>query len=217
MTATDTELRRDVEQELEWEPAADERNLGVNVARGVVTLSGDVNSYLDKWNAERAVERVRGVRGIANEIRVLPVGERSDSEIATAALNVLRWDALVPEGIAVRVEDGWVTLVGDVEWDYQRRAAEHAVRRVLGVLGVTNQISLKPQVSAHDLKHRIEHSPARQAILDSDAITVEADGGDVTLRGAVGTWAERRAAEYAAWAAPGVQHVHNDLTVDPWI
>jgi osmotically-inducible protein OsmY len=215
---TDSELRRDVEKELEWEPSIDERRIGVAVVDGIVTLTGEVSSYSEKWKAERTVERVAGVRGIANEIEVKTGTERSDTDIAKAAVDGLRWNVMVPnDKIKVKVDNGWITLTGEVTWDYQRRAAERAVRDIPGVKGISNLITVKPRVEPRDLKQRIEETFKREAVLDANRITVEVNGGEVTLRGTVRSWAERHEAEKAAWAAPGVYAVHNYITVEPLV
>jgi len=213
---TDSELRHDVERELEWEPSVDERRIGISVIDGIVTLSGNVGSFAEKWNAERAVERVAGVRGIANELEVRSATERSDTDIAKAAADRLSWDVMVPGGkVTVEVTNGWVTLKGEVPWDYQRRAAERAVRNLAGVKGITNLVTIQPRLEPKDVKKRIEETFARDATLEAQHITVEVTGGEVTLRGAVRSWADRHDAEKAAWAAPGVRSVRNLLTVDP--
>jgi osmotically-inducible protein OsmY len=213
---TDSELRRDVERELEWEPSVDERRIGVAVVDGIVTLTGEVGSYSEKWRAERAVERVAGVRGIANEVEVKSMLQRSDTDIAHMAVEALNSNVLVPaDHVQVKVEGGWLTLTGEVEWDYQRRAAERAVRDLPGVLGITNLITIKPRVEPTDVKRKIEETFKREAILDANNITVQVTGDDVTLRGSVRSWAERHEAEKAAWAAPGVKAVHNYITVRP--
>ena len=211
---TDSELRRDVERELEWEPSVDERRIGVSVIDGVVTLSGEVGSFAEKWNAERAVERVAGVRAIADELEVQSVSKRSDTDIAKAAADRLAWDVMVPEGkVTVEVRNGWVTLKGEVPWDYHRRAAERAVRNLDGVKGITNLITIQPRVEPTDVKKRIEETFKRDAALDAQHVTVEVTGREVTLRGTVRSWTERHEAEKAAWAAPGVTSVRNLITV----
>jgi osmotically-inducible protein OsmY len=212
----DRELRKDVERELEWEPSVDERRIGVAVMDGIVTLTGEVSSYAERWNAERAVERVSGVRGIANELEVRVSKERSDADIAKAAADSLKWNVLVPaDRITVKVHKGWITLTGEVNWDYQRRAAERAVRNLPGVTGMSNLILVKPRVEPEDIKRKVEETFKREAALDANHIQVQVQGGEVTLRGTVRSWVERREAEKAAWAAPGVTAVHNYITVDP--
>jgi osmotically-inducible protein OsmY len=211
---TDSELREAVEDELEWEPSVDERKIGVAVEDGIVTLIGEVRSYAEKWNVERAVERVAGVRGVANDIVVRPVEARSDSDIAKAAADALRWNSLVPSGrVTPMVENGWVTLKGEVDHDYQRRAAERAVRYLTGVRGVSNLITVAPKVEPGDVKKETQRTFQRQATLDANNVTVETSDGEVILRGTVTSWAERHEAERAAWNAPGVWSVKNYITV----
>jgi osmotically-inducible protein OsmY len=213
---TDSDLRRDVERELEWEPSVDERRIGASVVDGIVTLTGEVSSYSEKWRAERAVERVAGVRGIANEIDVKSTLDRSDTDIAKMAVDALDANVLVPaDHVQVKVEGGWLTLTGEVAWDYQRRAAERAVRDLPGITGITNLITIKPRVEPVDVKRRVEETFKREAILDAQSITVQVTGDEVTLRGSVRSWVERHEAEKAAWSAPGVKAVHNHITVRP--
>ena len=214
----DLDLRRDIEQELAWDSSVDAREIGVAVADGVVTLTGEVKSFTEKWRAERAVERVRGIRGIVNEIDVRLIGEHTDVEIAQRAVDKLRWNLLVPdEAITVKVHDGWLTLKGEVRHDYQRREAERVVRDVPGIKGVTNLITVRPQVEPKDIQQQIEATFERQASLDADNITIEVSNGEVTLRGKVRSWAERRDAEKIAAGAPGVRLVKNHITVDPYM
>jgi osmotically-inducible protein OsmY len=211
---SDNELRREVERELEWEPSVDERRIGVAVLDGIVTLAGEVGSYSEKWRAERAVERVEGVRGIVNNLVVKPVTERSDVDLAKAAVDALKWNVMVPtDDVKVKVDDGHITLTGQVQWDYQRRAAERAIRDLPGVKGIVNVIEVKPKVEPHDIKRRIEETFKREAILDAQHITVEVNGSEVTLRGSVRSWAERHEAEKTAWSAPGITAVHNYIAV----
>ncbi|MGZ4155097.1 MAG: BON domain-containing protein [Actinomycetota bacterium] len=210
----DSELRRDIEEELEAEPSVDARQIGVAVKDGIVTLTGTVRSFAEKWNAERAVERVEGVRGIANDIEVRPLGERTDADIARAATDALRWNALVPDdAVKVEVSNGWVTLRGEVMYDFERRAAERAVRYLNGVRGVTNLIQIKPRIEPKDVKEQIERRFEREALLDARNISVQVSGSEVILRGSVRSWVEREEAERAAWAVPGITSVKNYITV----
>jgi osmotically-inducible protein OsmY len=217
-TDADTKLQHDVLAELEWDPSVDASQIGVTAKDGVVTLTGVVSSFADKMAAERAAKRVYGVRAVANDIEVkLPGGaERSDTEIAAAAVNALKWDTSVPgEAITVTVRNGWITLEGEVEWFYQKDAAERAVRLLKGVKGVVNNIKVKSRVKPGDIKDKIEEAFKRNAEIDARRITVEAQDGKVILSGRVRSWAERDEAEQAAWSAPGVTAVENHITVAP--
>jgi osmotically-inducible protein OsmY len=211
---TDMELRRDVEAELAWEPSIDAAKIGVAVTKGVVTLTGEVESYAEKYKAERAVERVAGVSGIVNEIKVDLRHERTDTDIATAAAEALRNNTFVPaDQVKAIVVNGWITLKGEVAYEFERRAAEQAVRLLPGVRGVSNLISVEPTIEPKNVKQEIEKTLQRQAMLDARNISVEVSGEEVTLRGTVHSWLERREAEKAAWAAPGVRSVKNYITV----
>ncbi|HLX27701.1 MAG TPA: BON domain-containing protein [Casimicrobiaceae bacterium] len=214
----DSELRRTVIAELEWDPSVDASSIAVAVKEGVVTLAGSVRTYAEKLNAERAVKHLSGVRGIADDIEVRLDGSnvRGDADIAQSVLSALRFNVAVPNDcLRVTVDRGWVRLEGEVEWQYQRAAAEASVRPVMGVKGVTNDIIIKPQVKAADVKAEIEDAFARRARVDADKITVDATGDTVTLRGSVRTWTAKDEAEQAAWYAPGVAKVHNDIVVNP--
>lgn len=213
---SDSEIKRDVEDELKWDSDIDATDVAVAVKGGVVTLTGFVRSFMQKWQAERDVKRVSGVMGVANDIEVrLPIGsERPDPELARDAVTALKNELpFSHERMKVVVKNGWVTLEGDAEWNYQRTRAEDAVRRVRGVKGVSNMIVLKPRVAATEIKAKIEEAFRRSAEIDADRITVEAHGSEVILKGAVRSWAERQEAERAAWRAPGVTKVDNRITI----
>ena len=214
-----TKLQHDVQEELQWDPSVDASQIGVAATQpGIVTLTGTVATYAEKVSAERAAKRVSGVRVVANDIEVQPIGsmKRTDTDIAQAVLRGLDWDIAVPhEKIKARVDDGWVTLEGEVGLQFQRAAAENAVRRLSGVRGVANQIRLqvRPSVQPAAVKDRIEAALRRSAEIDARGIQVDAKDSMITLRGKVRTWAERDEAERAAWGAPGVLAVKDELTV----
>jgi osmotically-inducible protein OsmY len=215
---SDDEIKRDVEEELRFDPDIDETDIAVAVKDGVVTLSGFARSYGQRRAAEAAAKRISGVLGVVNDVEVrLPIiHRRPDPDIARDAVEAIKlWLPFSYEKIKVVVKDGWITLEGEVEWNYQREAAEKAVRRLRGVKGISNFIQLKPRVAPAEIKHRIEGAFRRSAEIDASRITVEAHGGEVILKGSVRSWAERDEAERVAWAAPGVTRVDNRITVNP--
>jgi osmotically-inducible protein OsmY len=212
----DLELKKSVESELNFEPSINAAEIGVAVKNGVVTLSGRVPGYWEKVSAERAAARVSGVKAVANELEVRLPGssERTDEDIAQAAVDMLRWSVLVPQDrIKVKVSKGWITLEGTVDWQYQKSAAEKAVRKLYGVLGVSNLIEVKPQVSKAEVKTSIEAALKRLAEVDANRIRVDTEDGKVVLSGSVRSWFEREEAERAAWAAPGVRSVEDRIAI----
>jgi osmotically-inducible protein OsmY len=213
----DSTLRQDIIDELDFEPSIDSADIGVAVEDGVVTLTGHVPTYAQKLTVEDVVRRVKGVKGIAQEIEVRPFGTNrtADDEIAKRAVNTIGWNTSVPDdAVQLKVQDGWLTLTGKVDWQYQKTAAADAVRDLAGVVGVTNRIEITPRVSAHDVKKRIEDALKRNAGIEAQAIRVNVlEGGKVRLEGRVQAWSERSAAERAAWSAAGVSTVEDHITV----
>lgn len=214
---TDPQLKQDVSDELAWDPAVKSEHVGVAVKNGVVSLSGHIDTYAEKRAIEKALRRVNGVKAIALELDVLlsPDHQRNDTDIAQAAEQALRWNSsLPPDRVRATVEHGWITLGGEVDWDYERISAEKAVRSLTGVLGVRNEITLRPRATPAGIATRIEQALERHAEREARRITVDVRGATVTLRGNVDSWRERDAAAGAAWSAPGVLAVVNELRVE---
>jgi osmotically-inducible protein OsmY len=215
---SDSDIERDVKEELRWDPDLDAIDIGVSVSKGVVSLTGFVKSYLDKYEAEVAAKRVAGVVGVANdlEVRIPSVDQRPDPDIARDAVAAMK--AQLPfssEHIKAVVKNGWVTLEGQVEWQYQKSTAENAVRAIKGVKGVINTIHLKPQAEPSEIKNKILEAFKRNAEVDANRMEVEAHGGEVILKGKVRSWIEREEAERIAWSAPGVTKVEDRIVVAP--
>ena len=215
---TDYEIQQDVMTELKWQPFLTSASIGVSVKNGIVTLSGIVDHYSQKLAAERAAKKVSGVRAIAEDLQigVSPYGQKSDAEIAASVVNALRWHSAVPtDKVTAKVENGIVTLEGEVDWEFQRNSAKNAVSDLTGVIDIINKVSVKPTISASDVSTKIKAALHRTATTDAERIKVETDGTTVTLKGIVRSFVEKEDAEAAAWCAPGVSKVINELYVEP--
>lgn len=215
---TNRELQDHIQNALAWEPSVDAGEIGVSVDEGIVTLRGDVQTYAEKAIAERVALRVYGVKAVANdlEVRIEGIGKRTDTEIAQAAVNALKWTTTVPrDAVTVTISNGWLALKGTVDWQYQKDAAARTVRDLMGVRGVTNEIVLKPHVRAGDVQAKIEAAFRRSAGIDARRVNVNVRDGQVILSGNVHSWAERDEARRAAWAALGVTAVEDRLAVVP--
>jgi osmotically-inducible protein OsmY len=210
---TDSDVKRDVLNELMWDPSVTAPEIKVSVRDGIVSLSGSVPHYIEKVAAEHAAQRVGGVKAVADELTVKGEFDKSDQDVAQAALNALQWNYSVPKGVKVSVDNGWINLSGEVSWDYQRNAAVKAVRGLLGVVGVTNDINIKPTLLSSDIKIRIEEALKRSAEIEGREIGVLVSGNKVTLSGHVHSISEREDARFAAWNTPGVMTVENNLTI----
>ncbi len=214
----DNELKTAVLAELKWEPSVEASHIGVTARDGVVTLMGHVGSYVEKYAAETAAGRVKGVKAVAEEIEVrLPFSiKHGDEEIATAAVDRLAWNSSVPkDSVKIRVEKGWITLTGAVEWNYQKTSAVHDIRWLSGVVGVSNNITIKPRANATDISKDIDHALHRSWFYDEpQTVFVSAVGGNVKLTGTVDSWFDRQTAADTAWAAPGATSVENDIRVN---
>ncbi len=210
---TDAEVKRDVTNELLWDPSLNATHVKVSAADGIVTLRGTVPHFIEKMSAEHAAQRVGGVKAVADELEVKGIFDKTDEEIAKAALSALQWSYSVPADVKVTVEKGWITLTGETDWDYQRNSAKNAVSGLMGVCGVTNSIKIKSKVQPADVKTRIEEALKRSAEAEGRKISVSVNGDNITLNGNVHSFAEIEVARQAAFMAPGVMSVDNHLTI----
>jgi osmotically-inducible protein OsmY len=215
MSKTDNQLKEDIEQELRWDPKINSAQIGVSVDKGVVSLLGAVDTYAEKWAAEDATKRVSGVHSVAQDltVKILPDHIRIDSDIASAMQSALKWDVFVPDTVTAKVHNGAITLEGQVTWNFQRDSAERAVRYLAGVVSVFDAITLKPQTSASQVKEKVVAALKRQAKVDAKSIHVDTSGSKVTLSGHASSWQAIEDAADAAWAAPGVTEVDDQLHI----
>ena len=215
MKKTDAQLKMDIEEELTWDPKVNAAQIGVSVDKGAVSLLGAVDTYAEKWAAEDATKRVSGVCTVKQDltVKIRADHQRSDSEISSAVQSALRWNVFVPQAITAKVDNGFVTLEGQVKWNFERDAAEHAVRYLTGVVGVYDFITLKPQTSAVQVREKIEAALLRQARVDAKSIHIDTSGGKVTLTGHTSSWQSMEDATSAAWAAPGVTEVVDHVKI----
>ena len=213
---TDSQLKKDVEEEVDWDPELNAAAIGVLAKNGVVTLTGHIDTFAEKSAAERAVRRVGGVKAISVEldVKLSPSHQRSDTDIAEAARTALVWNTVVADKVQASVENGWLTLRGEVEWDFQRESAQASVHSLAGVRGISNLIMLKPRVQPENVKAQIAESFKRQAAREANRIEVKVDGSAITLAGKVNSWHERDAAQGVAWSIPGVRTVVNQLVIE---
>ncbi|MDY7578660.1 BON domain-containing protein [Herbaspirillum sp. RTI4] len=214
---SDSDLQQKVTEELHWEPSIDATHIGVAAKNGIVTLTGYVTRYIEKRNAERAAERVADVKAVVDdiELKIPGASQRNDLDIAESSLTALKLNALIPrERIKLAVENGWITLDGEVDWQYQRIAVEDALKFMLGVKGITNKIMVKPVALISDIQTKIRNALIRNAQIDASQITVETSGNKAILGGKVRSWAERQQAETAAWSAPGISNIENNIHVN---
>lgn len=213
---TDSEIKQNVQAELAWDPAVKSTAIGVAVKNGVVSITGHLDNYAEKWAVEKALRRVSGVKAIALEldVKLAPDHQRNDTDIANAAEQAITWHALVPENaVRLLVNKGWITAEGEVDWEYQRKSVETALRNIKGVVGVSNQIKIKAKAVQADLQRSIKDALTRQAMREADQIDIQIKDGTVTLKGNVHSWHERDAVQGAAWSAPGVRLVVNELKI----
>jgi len=213
----DSEIQKDVMAEIRWEPLLNVSEIGVSVKNSIVTLSGTVDTYTKKLKAEEAAKRVVGVKAVVEnvDVKVSSLGQKTDADIAEAVVNALRWHTSVPdEKIKVKVEKGWVTLDGSVEWEFQRNSAKNAITNLSGVIGISNNIKIMPTLKVTDIKNKIASAFQRSATIDSEKINIIADGSRITLTGKVRSYTEKKDAENAAWLAPGVDRVENKIEID---